>query len=336
MPHYVGLDASKATTSICVINQDGEVVREGIAETDPKAIVQFLRGEGRRYKRVGIETISFASWLYEGLARAGLPIVCIDAHHAHQILKGRLNKTDRNDARGIAEIMRVGLYKAVHIKTRESQEAKLLLTARRHLSVKRLAIDNLVRGALLQSGLKIAPKHTSSFTDRAERLAPVEGIVREVIDALLTARRAIDNELKRLDRLVEKLVAADPVCTRLMTAPGVGPVVALTYRSAIDVPQRFARGRDVGVHLGMTPATYRSGNVNRQGRISHCGDEAARTALFLAAKCVLRERTRESGLKRWGLRVAAERGYLRAIVAVARGLAVTLHHMWLTESDFRP
>ena len=335
MPHYVGLDASKATTSICIKNEDGDIVREGVAETEPKAIIRFLRGEGRRYKRIGIEAVSFAPWLYEGLAKAGLPVIFIDALHAHRILKGRLNKTDRNDARGIAEMMRLGLYKAVHIKTRESQQAKLLLTARKLLCLKRDDIDNLVRGALLQFGLKIAPGKTYSFADRAGQLAPAAGLGREVIDALLSARRAIDSQVKRLEELVEASVEADPVCERLMTAPGVGPLVALTYRSAIDVPQRFARSRDVGVHLGMTPAAHQSGAVDRKGRISHCGDQATRSALFLAARCVLRKNTRDSALKRWGLRVADERGYMRALIAVGRRLAVILHRMWLTESDFR-
>jgi len=335
MPHYVGLDASKATTSICILSSEGEIVREGVVETDPKAIIAFLRGEGRRYKRIGIEPMSFTPWLFDGLAKAGLPVIPIEAQYAHRLLKGaRLNKTDRNDARGIAEIMRAGVYKAVHIKTRESQQARLLLKARRLLCQKRDDIDNLIRGALLQQGLKIAPGHTYSFAVRADRLAPATGLVREIIDALLTARRQIDGQVRRLKKLVDELVAADAVCARLMTAPGVGALVALTYRSAIDVPQRFRRARDVGVHLGMTPPTYRSGRVNRQGHISHCGDEAARAALFLAAKCVLRKSTKDSGLKQWGLQVSARRGYLRGVVAVARRLAVILHGMWLTESDF--
>jgi transposase len=335
MPHFVGLDASKATTSICILDERGQKVREGVVETEPRAIIGYLRGEGRRYKRIGIESMSFTPWLFEAMAKAGLPIICIEARHAHNVLKGRLNKTDRNDAQGIAELMRTGVYKAVHIKTRQSQEAKLLLASRRLLRIKVRDIDNLVRGALLQFGLKIRPGQVYSFDQRAEGLMPAAGVLRDVIDALLTSRRAMEAQIERLQDMIERAVAADPVCQRLMTAPGVGALTAFTYRAAIDVPERFARSRDVGVHLGLTPAAFKSGTIDRAKRISKCGDQAARSALFLAAQSVLRTRTRSSDLKTWGLKVAATRGGLKARVAVARRLAVILHRMWRDGTDFR-
>jgi transposase len=335
MTHFVGLDVSKATTSICILDQRGQKVREGVVETEPGAIIGYLRGEGRRYRRIGIESMSFTPWLYEAQAKAGLPIICIEARHARSVLKGRLNKTDRNDAQGIAELMRTGVYKAVHIKTRRSQEAKLLLAARRLLRFKVRDIDNLVRGALLQSGLKIRPRQVYSFDQRAELLLPATGVLRDVVGALLTSRRALEAQIERLEDLIERAVAADPVCQRLMTAPGVGPLTSLAYRAAIDVPERFARSRDVGVHLGLTPGAFRSGTIERRQRISKCGDQAARSALFLAAQSVLRTRTRETDLKRWGVQVAASRGALKATVAVARRLAVILHRMWCDGTDFR-
>lgn len=336
MPNYVGLDASKATTSICVINERGEIVREGAVPTEPAAIIGFLRGEGRRYARVGIEAMSMASWLYERLAKAGLPIICIEARHAHAILKGRLNKTDRNDARGIADIMRAGLYKAVHIKSAASQQAKLLLTARKALRNKCRDIDNLIRGALLQFGLKLQAGRPASFEARARELAVKSAAAREIVEALIAVRVVINERVEVFDGLVKRLVDEDPVCRRLMTVPGVGPIAALAYRVAIDVPERFASSRAVGVHLGLTPRTYQSGETERRGRISKCGDEAARTGLFLAAKIVLSRRTRNTALKDWGKAVAARRGYLRAVVAVARRLAVMLHRMWLSASDYTP
>lgn len=336
MPHYVGLDASKATTSICIVDEKGEKVREGVVETEPRAIVDFLRGDRLRYRRVGIESISFAPWLYEGLARAGLPVICIEARHAHAFLKGRLNKTDRNDAQGIAELMRAGLYKAVHVKTRASQEVRLLLAARRHLREKTKALDGLIRGALLQFGLKIDAGRAYSFAERADALAPAEGALREVVGALLAVRREIVSQVAKLQARLESIALSDPVCVRFMTAPGVGPLTALTFKAAIDVPQRFARSRDVGVHLGMTPPAFRSGTIVRRRRISKCGDESARTALFLAAQSVLRKRTHPSSLKTWGLAIAAARGsYNKAVIAVARRLAVTLHRMWLDGTNFR-
>jgi transposase len=335
MPHYVGLDASKATTSICIMNEDGERIREGVVETEPRAIVGFLRGGGLRYRRVGIESTSFTPWLYEGLVKARLPVICIEAQHARSLLKARRNKTDRNDARGIAEVMRAGIYKAVHVKTDASREAMLVLAARRHLIRKCRDIDNLIRGALLQSGRKIAPGRVYDFDQRAESMARSEGVLRDVLDTLLVARRAVASQADVLDRRATEIAAGDPACRRFMTVPGVGPIVALSFRVAIDVPERFARSRDVGVHLGLTPRSHQSGAVDRKGRISRSGDVNARTALVLAAKSVVRARTRSTTLKTWGLRVISARGYSKGVVAVARKLAVTLHRMWVNETDYQ-
>jgi transposase len=334
MAHFVGLDASKKTTSVCVMDGDGNVIQEGTVETDPAAIVGYLRGERWRYRRIGLESTGFAPWLYEGLAKAGLPIICIEARHAHGVLKARLNKTDRNDARGIADLMRVGIYKAVHVKTRESQQAKLLLTTRRMLKRKQRDFDNLVRAALLQHGLKLAAGGLRSFRRRAAEMAAADPLLNQVVTALLDARDLLSAKVEALETQIGQLVHADPVCQRFLTVPGVGLITALAFRSAIDVPERFSKSRNVGVHLGLTPRTYQSGTINRQGRISKCGDEAARTALFLAAQSVLRTTGQPSELKAWGRELLRTKGYFIAAVAVARRLAVILHRMWLDGTDF--
>ena len=335
MPHYVGLDASKATTNICILDDNGETVREGVVETEPGAIVQYLRGDRLRYRRVGIESMSFTPWLYEGMAKAGLPVICIEARHSSSVLKRRLNKTDRNDARGIAEIMRAGVYKAVHVKTVESRQAKLVLTARRHLSQKCRDIDNLIRATLLQAGFKIAAGRVYSFDQRADAMIRSEGVLRDVMDALLAARRAIASQVEALSQRVSDLAAQDTVCRNFMTVPGVGPITALAFRAAVDVPQRFARSRDVGVHLGLTPRSYRSGRIDRKGRISRCGDAQARAALYMAARSIMQARTRTTSLKTWGSGVIAARGYSKGVIAVARKLAVVLHRMWIAGEAFR-
>ncbi len=334
MTHFVGLDASKKTTSVCVIDGDGNIVKEGKVETDPTAIVAYLRGHRRRYSRIGLESTGFAPWLYEGLAKAGLPIICIETRHAHGVLKARLNKTDRNDALGIAELMRAGIYKAVHIKTRESREAKLLLTVRRMLKRKQRDLENLTRGALLQQGLKFAAGASRSFGQRAAAMSASDLVLEQVVAALLDVRDVLIAKVASLEVKLGELVRSDPVCQRFLTVPGVGPITALTYRSAIDLPERFARSRNVGVHLGLTPRAHRSGTINRQGRISKCGDEAARSALFLAAQSVLRTTGKASGLKSWGRALLGRKGYFVAAVAVARRLAVILHRMWVDGSEF--
>jgi transposase len=303
-------------------------------ETEPRAIIKFLRGEGRRYRRIGIEAMSFTPWLYEALAKAGLPIICIDAWRARQVLKTRLNKTDRNDARGIAQLMWSRSYRAVHVKTHESQEAKLFLTARRHLTTKRKDIDNLIRATLLQAGRKIDRGRPASFDRRVLEALPRSAAFKNVAESLLSVRRQLNLTVQVLEAEIIRRANDDEVCRRFLQVPGVGPLTALSFKAAVDVPERFARSRDVGVHLGLTPRAFRSGRIDRKGRISRCGDEQARTALFMAARSLMQRHTHTNPLKEWGERVVAARGYMKGLVAVARKLAVILHRMWLDGSDF--
>jgi transposase len=335
MPHYVGLDAGKHATSICIVNEDGEIVKEGSVETEPANIIAFLRGGRRRYRRIGIEAMSLAGWLYQHLAKAGLPIICIDALKAHAVLKTRRNKTDRNDARGIAELMRMGGYKAVHVKTDASRDTRAILTTRRLLCEKRRDVDNLIRGLLLQLGQKLNAGQPSTFVARAEKLVAKAPALAEPVAALLAVRAVIIAGIVELETTLNKRLEADPVCRRLMTAPGIGPIAALTYRAAIDLPERFARSRDVGVHVGLTRRTYKSGTIERSGRISKCGDATVRMTLFLSAKALLSRRTRPSALQAWGRGIVERRGYLKGAIAVARRLAVLLHAMWRSETDFQ-
>jgi transposase len=334
MTHFVGLDVSKATTSICILDARGDLVQAGLVETDPKAIIGFLRGDRRRYKRIGIEAGLTTPWIYEALAKAGLPVICIECRHAHGMLKSRINKTDRNDARGIAEIMHGGLYKAVHIKTQESQNARLFLSTRRFLKVRQKDVDNVIRMTLLQAGKKLQAGRLRTFESRARTLAAGSGIVGELVRGLLHTRAVLVKEIAAIENRIIELANDDPICRRLMTAPGVAHLTALTYRTAIDVPTRFAKSRTVAVHLGLTPRTRSSGTIERRGRISKFGDGAVRTALYMAARVLMLPRTRDSGLKAWGTTVAASRGYAKGIIAVARKLAVILHRMWITDTDF--
>jgi len=336
MPCFVGLDASKRSTSICVLDEKGALLREGKVDSDPKAITGFLRGEGRRYARVGMEAWSLAPWLYAGLARAGLPIICIEAQHAHGVLKAmRANKTDLNDARGIAEIMRAGIYKAVHIKTVESQKLRALITVRKLLRTKSLDVENGIGSVLLVFGLKLKTGARSTFERRVRKLVGSNTDLASLVEPLLLVRACILDEMDAFQHRVVSAATEDPVCRRLMTAPGVGPVTALTFRAAVDEPRRFSRSRDVGPHFGLTPKAHQSGEMDRSGRITKRGDGSVRTALFLAAQYQLRRNAKDSWLRAWGLAIAVRRGRMKATIAIARRLAVSLHRMWLTDTDFR-
>jgi transposase len=336
MPCFVGLDASKRTTKVCVVDELGTILEEGTVESDPKAIVAFLRGKGRRYARVGQEAWSLAAWLYAGLARAGLPIITIEAKHAHGVLKEmHLNKTDKNDARGIAQLMRLGLYKTVHMKSTESQRIQALLTMRNHLRIKVRDIENAIGAGLLVFGQKLKTGGRPTFERRVRVQVGTDEFLNGLVEPLLRARAAILEEVTALEARLRQIAADDPVCRRLMTAPYVGPQIALTFRASIDMPQRFTRSRNVGVHLGLTPRTRQSGEKETRTGITRRGDRATRTALYLAAGNLIRVTSKPSWLKTWGREVAARRGLRKAIVAVARRLASVLHQMWVNETDFR-
>lgn len=252
------------------------------------------------------------------------------------LLKGQqINKSDRNDARGIAQMMRVGLFKPVHVKTLVAQEQRMLLTSRKLLQRKLLDVECDLRRTLRNFGLKVGTVSTRGYEARIREL--VEGFPKlaAIVEPLLTVRRVMRQQFAVLHKMLLDTVRHDPICRRLMTAPGVGVVVALTYRATIDQPQRFVHSRAVGAHVGLTPKRYQSGETDYDGRVSKCGDTMLRTMLYEAAQSLLTHSRKWSWLKAWGMRVAQRRGMRRAIVAVARRLAVILHRMWVDGTDFR-
>lgn len=335
MAHHVGLDVSLQETAICVVDGAGGIVREGKAETEPDAIVAWLRSAGMAFEHVGLEAGPLSPWLSEGLRAAGLPAVCIETRRMKGATAAMAVKTDRNDARAIAQAMRVGWFTPVHVKTRESQELRLLLTNRKTLLTSRIVLDNEVRGTLKAFGLKVGPVPASRFEARVLELTDDHPTLRAMVRPVLAAREALRRQHDALHAMVLKAVRSHPACRRLLGVPGVGPVTALAYATSIDDPERFPCSRNVGAHLGLTPRKYASGETDRNGRISKCGDRLAREALFLASHALLTRVTRWSALKAWGMAVAKRRGLRRATVAVARKLAVIMHRMWASGEEFR-
>jgi transposase len=323
-------------TAVCVVDEAGKVVLEQKVASEPDDIVTLLTSIGVDYGRVGIEAGPLSQWLVNGLAEADLPVVCVETRHMKSLLKAQqVNKSDRHDARGIAQMMRVGLFKPVHVKTLASQEKRMLLTARKLVQRKMLDVEFDLRGTLRNFGLKVGVIGKAGFEARIHEL--VEGLPRlaAIVEPLLTIRRVMRQEFARLHKMLLEVVRQDPVCRRLMTAPGVGAVVALTYRATVDQPQRFVHSRAVGAHVGLTPRRHQSGEIDYDGGISKSGDTMLRTMLYEAAQILLTQSRHWSWLKAWGMRVAQRRGMRRAIVAVARRLAVILHRMWTDGTDFR-
>ena len=335
MAHYVGLDVSLKQTSICVVNQAGSVVREDVVDSDPEAIAAFVRLKAPGAVRIGLETGPTSTWLWTELKRLSLPVICIDARHAKAVLKMQINKSDRNDAAGIARIMQTGWFKEVRVKDLDSHSVRALLASRALLVKIKRDLENQIRGLLKNLGLVIGRAKFNVFAARAEKLIEDRLELVAAVKPLLEARKAIEQQIGELDRKVLKLARNDVQVRRFMTAPGVGPITALCFKATIDDPTRFKRSRSVGAYVGLTTRRHSSGEVDWTGRISKCGDAMLRTYLFEAANVLLTRVPKWSALKAWGVRLAKRNGLRKAKVAVARKLAVILHRMWIDGTEFK-
>src|SRR3982075_3097720 len=315
MYHFAGLDVSVKETSICIVDETGRIVLEAKVASEPEALLQVLGKPIYRFKRIGLEAGPLSQWLFSALAEAGLPVICVETRHMRAVLQAQINKTDRNDARGMAQMIRAGLYRPVHVKTLRSQKLRMLLTHRKLLQSKAIAIENDLRSTLRNFGLKVRMVGKVRFEARIQELVENFPDLAGLVEPLLIVRRALREQIVILHRRLLAIVRDDEVCRRLMTTPGVGPVVALTYRATVDVPARFRNSKAVGAVFGLTPSKHQSGEIDRMGAISKCGDAMMRTMLFEAAQGLLIRTIKWSWLKAWGMKIARHRGMRRAIVA---------------------
>jgi transposase len=333
--YYAGLDVSLKETSVAVLSECGEIVREAKVLSDPSALGLFLANCGVALELIGLEAGPLSQWLHEGLHAVGLPVVCLETRQVKAALSAQPNKTDRNDALGIAQIVRTGWYKEVHVKSRYAQELRVLLSNRRLLLKQRVDIDNELRGILRNFGLKVGKVCKGKFDDRVRELLAGAPALVVMVAPMLAVRKVVMAQFTKLHEALLAIVRTDAECRRSMTVPGVGPVTALAYKAGVDNPQRFKSSQAVGAHFGMTPRKYQSGEIDRNGRISKCGDEMVRSTLYEAAGTLLTRVKQPSSLRDWGLRVAKRRGLGKAKIAVARRLAVILHRMWVDGTDFQ-
>ena len=332
--HYVGLDVSLKQTSICVMSDTGSVVREGVVDSEPAAIAAFVRSKAPDTVRVGLESGPTSTWLWIELKRLGLPVICIDARHAKAVLKMQINKSDRNDAVGIARIMQTGWFKEVRVKDADCHAVKALQSSRALLVKIKRDLENQIRGLLKNLGRVIGRAKFNGFTTRAVELIEGRPELVAVVAPLLKVRAVIEKQIDDLDRKVLKLARHDAQIRRFMTVPGVGPITALCFKATIDDPARFKRSRSVGAYIGLTTRRHASGEMDWSGRISKCGDAMLRSYLFEAASVLLTRVPKWSVLKAWGMRLAKRNGLRKAKVAVARKLAVILHRMWIDGTEF--
>jgi transposase len=332
---YVGLDVSVARTAVCMMDAAGQVVREQSVASTPEAIAAVVRASGTEVERIGLEAGINSAWIARGLLEAKLPVIVIDATHAAAVLKtGFRNKTDKNDARGIADLMRVNKFRAVMVKSVGAQRDRALLTVREQLRRQSLDARNIIWSILQVEGLK-PPKLTSP----AFQALVVQSLENEALAPLLQPLVAVvehlDDQVAGLDKVIAARAKASAACKRLMTVPGVGPLVALTYAAGVDDPARFSDSRTVGAHFGLTPRRFQSGEMDWSGGISRAGDAGVRRALYQAANVLIHHSRGWCALKSWAVRIAKRRGLGKAKVALARKLAVVLHKMWTTGTDYR-
>jgi transposase len=334
MEQYVGLDVSQEQTSVCVVDGGGKVIWEGKCTSTPEAIAATIRTRAPEVVRIGLESGPLSAWHWHELHKLGLPVVCLDARHVKAALALQLNKSDRNDARGLAQIVRTGWYREVVVKSVDSHLVRSLLTTRAQLVRRRVDLANQIRGTLKPFGLIAGKGGGRSFAERVRALV-AGGPLQEVAGALLAAWQAIGEQIAVLGRRLVAVARQDEAVRRLMTAPGVGVLVALAYVSVVDAPERFAKSSSVGAYIGLTPRRYQSGEEDYTGHISRCGDKLLRTYLYEAAGIILHRVPRWSVLKAWGTRLAKRIGTRKATVAVARKLSVILHRMLRDGSEFR-
>ena len=334
MEHFAGIDVSLELSSVCVVDATGRVVREAKVASEPEALVAWFRGLGIEVARVGLEAGPLSQWLFAAMRDAGLAVELLETRHVRDAFKAMPVKTDRKDARGIAQLMRLGWFRPVHCKSVSAQETRALLTARKLLQAKRIDVEMSLRGVLRGFGLKVGPTPPRNFAARIRELVEGQPTLTAVAEALLAAREVLETQLRGLEKRLRDRAREDGRARLLMTTPGVGVMVALTFVAAVDDPDRFRSSRAVGAHFGLTPKRYQSGETDVTGRISKIGDAGVRTALYEAANVILTRPVKGSALKSWAARIANRAGMRKAKVALARKLAVVLHRMLADGTPF--
>ncbi len=337
MDHYAEIDVSLEQSSVCVVDANGKIVREGKAASEPEALTAWFGALGLDLARIGLEAGPLSQWLYAAMRQAGLAVELLETRHVRDAFKAMTVKSDRNDARGIAHLMRLGWFRPVHCKSIAAQEVRALLTARKLVDTKLHDVENSLRGILRGFGLKVGKTTARSFAPRVRELVAGQPALETIAEALLTVHEVLKGEFKGFERRVRALAREHEQARLLMTTPAVGPVIALTYASAIDDPSRFPSSKAAGPHFGLTPRKYQSGETNRTGRISKIGDASVRQALYQAAHIMLTKPLKGvTALKSWAMRIAGRAGPRKAKVALARKLAVILHRMLADGRAFNP
>jgi transposase len=336
MSHFVGLDVSLRSVALYVVNAEGDIVLERALDCEVDAIDACLRNFAQPITKLGFEAGVMSQTLFHGLQSLGYDAVCMEARQVNAALSAMRNKTDKNDARGIAQVVRSGWYQPVHMKSRESHYIRAMLSSRKAVLRKCVDLENEIRGLFKTFGIRLPGTLSHHRLDDTVRpiIEADEGLSFAMLP-MLEARGALHAHFRELDKRVKRVAAHDPICSLLMTTPGVGAMTAMHFKAAVDDPARFKSSRTVAAHFGLTPRRFQSGEIDNPGRISRAGDTEVRAALYTAANALLTRTKDTSPLKAWGMRLVRRRGRKRGTVAVARKLAVILHRMWIDGTPYR-
>jgi transposase len=334
MDHYAGIDVSMEYSSVCVVDGCGKIVREGKVASEPEALIGWFGSLGLSLGRIGLEAGPLSQWLFAAMRNAGLAMELLETRHVRTAFKTMPVKTDRKDARGIAELIRLGWFRPVHCKSMEAQETRAILTARKQMQSKLHDVEMSLRGILRGFGLKVGKTTPKQFDGRIRELVVGHPTLEVIAEEMLCARAALLRAFNGFEKRVRAMARHDVKARLLMSTPGVGAIVALTFASAIDDPARFRSSKSVGAHFGMTPKKYQSGETDYTGRISKIGDNGVRTGLYEAAHVMLTRPVKGSDLKSWAMRLAKRAGMQKAKVALARKLAVIMHRMLVDGKPF--
>jgi transposase len=329
-----GLDVSTRETAICVIDTRGSVAWEGKVPTRVEAIANTLAVKAPGLVRVGMETGPVAVWLWHGLRHVGVAVDCIHARRAAAALKLQTNKTDRNDARGLAQLVRSGWYEPVAVKSMATYRVRAILVARDQVVGMCTALINKIRGLAKTFGVIVGAGKARAFDRAVRRAMPVDPIIAGLFETLLATLSDLRERRRAFDRQLAGIARTNGTCRLLMTMPGVGPITALAFAGTVEDPSRFRRASDVGAFLGLTPRRYQSGEVDQSGRISKCGDRLTRRLLFEAANAIMYRSRATLGVRPWAERIAARSGSWKARVALARKLATILFVMMRDGTEF--
>ncbi len=334
MNYYAGIDVSLECSSIAVVDASGKIIREGKVASEPATLIGWFQALGLSMARIGLEAGPQSQWLYAAMKEAGLAVELLETRHVRNAFKTMAVKTDRKDARGIAELMRVGWFRPVHCKSMEAQETRVMLTARSLVQAKLHDVEASLRGMLRGFGLKVGKTTPNRFAGRIKQLVAGHPNLEIIAQSLLAVHEVLLREFKGFEKRVRAMARSDTRARLLMSTPSVGAIVSLTFASAIDDPGRFKSSKRVGAHFGMTPKKYQSGETDYTGRISKIGDKGVRTALYQAAHIMLTKPVKSSALKSWAMRLAKRVGMQKAKVALARKLAVVMHRMLVDGKPF--